>query len=97
MAPIIFDWDDGNLGKSAKKHSVFPDEAESSFADKNKVIFYDKKHSGHEIRYICIGQSNKAEILTSYFTIRDGKTRIIGTRKASKKEKERYENFKQTN
>jgi uncharacterized DUF497 family protein len=95
MAPIAFEWDEGNVNKSTSKHSISPTEAESSFADKNKVIFYDRKHSGDEIRYICIGKSEGGAILTSYFTTRNVKIRIIGTRKASKIEKAKYESFKQ--
>jgi len=94
MPPIEFEWDEGNLAKSKLKHDISPKEAELSFSDKDKVIFYDRKHSGDEIRYICIGRS-EGQILTSYFTTRNCRVRIIGTRKANNSEKIRYETFKQ--
>jgi uncharacterized DUF497 family protein len=91
MPPITFEWDKGNQLKSSVKHNISPNEAETIFSDSKKVIYYDKKHSGAEIRYICIGKSGNDNVLTCYFTNRSGKVRIIGARKSNRIERATYE------
>jgi uncharacterized protein len=83
-SPITFEWDKGNQLKSSIKHNIFPQETETIFADSKKVVYYDKKHSGDEIRYIGICKSVAGQVLTCYFTNRNGKVRVIGARKSNK-------------
>lgn len=85
-----FEWDNGNKLKSIDKHGITNQEAESSFLDTGRVLRLSKRGSKTEIRYLCFATSNKARILTSYFLVRNGKIRIIGTRRARKEEKEFY-------
>ncbi|WP_082213373.1 BrnT family toxin [Dyadobacter psychrophilus] len=89
MAPLKFDWDDGNKKKSVEKHLITNAEAESIFLDpKRKYII---SHRANEIRFLCIGKSFSNKILTSYYTIRNGKVRVIGTRVARITERQQYE------
>ncbi len=88
MSPIKFNWDKGNKIKSIEKHGIDNLEAESLFDDQNKLIVLSQRQN--ELRFLCIGMSNKNRLLTSYYIIRNGEVRIIGTRVARKKEKESY-------
>ena len=87
---IIFDWDEGNKMKSTTKHGISNIEAESAFMDGKKLIVFDKKHSGDEMRFYCIGRSLEDRILLITFTTRNTKIRIISARKANEKEKKQY-------
>ncbi|WAC09549.1 BrnT family toxin [Dyadobacter pollutisoli] len=89
MAPLKFDWDGGNLMKSVDKHLIENVEAESMFDDPKKLVIMSQR--SREIRYLCIAKSNRNRLLSSYFIIRNGKVRIIGTRVARKSEKQDYE------
>jgi uncharacterized protein len=88
MPPLDFDWDDGNRKKSVIKHGISNKEAESIFDDPLKLIIVSNR--ALEVRFLCVGKSNLNRILTSYFIVRNGKVRVIGTRVAREKEKERY-------
>ena len=89
---IVFQWDAGNKYKSLLKHGITNLEAESIFYDDNKIIYFDTTHSNTENRYICIGKSIFGRVLFSYFTVRNTKIRVIGTRPANKKNKTEYDN-----
>ena len=86
-----FEWDEANKHKSLLKHGITNQEAETAFADPQKIILYDEKHSDMEDRYICIGKSDLGNILYTAFTFRSGKVRIISTRPANKKNIANYE------
>ena len=88
----IFEWDSGNMLKSVTKHSIYNDEAESCFNDKKALTLADHKHSEVEERFLLYGKSKFGNIIVSSFTIRDGKIRIISSRKANRKEHQLYEN-----
>lgn len=83
--------DQGNLFKSETKHGIEKEEGESVFSDLDRTTYYNVKHSIDEDRYICIGKSNQTRILFCYFTLRNGKIRIIGARIANKRERNEYE------
>lgn len=86
-----FEWDQGNIGKSYRKHGVTPNEAEEVFADKDLQVEPDIKHQGTEKRYIGIGQKTEGRIMLAVFTIRKNRIRIISTRVANKRERRKYE------
>ena len=94
MKEITFDWDQWNIQKNETKHGISSLEAESTFYDKNLVIFKDIKHSTNEDRLIAYGKSAYNNIIMIAFTIRNEKIRIISARKASRKEKDIYEEKK---
>ena len=89
--PISFDWDEGNIGKSLKKHKVYFKEAEEVFFNKHLKIFPDKKHTKKEKRFVAFGTTNSKRKLTIIFTFRKDKIRIISARSMSKKERGEYE------
>ncbi len=88
---ILFEWNEGNIIKNVKKHSITNEESESIFFDINKIIYNDTPHSNNEIRYIILGKSKFGNMLFTVFTERNKKIRIISTRTANKKEVNFYE------
>ena len=89
-----FDWDKRKATSNAKKHGVTFDEAMLAFDDPFALIEVDMEHSEDELREKLIGRTKS--VLVVIFTERetnDGTSvlRIIGARKATKKEKEAYE------
>lgn len=87
---ILFEWDDGNLDKSRRKHGVTPEEAETVFADEHSFVILDKLHSKIEDRFIIVGKSDKKRSLFIVFTKRKEKIRIISGRGMHKKEVQKY-------
>jgi uncharacterized DUF497 family protein len=85
-----FEWDASKAAANVRKHGVSFREAESVFGDRNAIVLYDDNHSITEDRYISIGFSDRGRLLTVVYTERDGKTRIISARTATKSEAEAY-------
>ena len=61
------------------------------FADPLACIFDDYDHSVSEFREIIIGSSRKQRLLIVCFTDRGGTVRIFSARKATKLERQDYE------
>lgn len=75
---MYFEWDDNKNTTNIHKHMVSFFDAQHAFADPNRVIAEDTKHSTDtEKRYYCFGKVNK-EIITVRFTYRGKVIRIIG-------------------
>lgn len=72
-----FEWDEQKNRENIKKHGISFYQAQYSFADPNRVILKDLKHSHHETRYYCIGKVNDG-IMTVRFTYRSNVIRIFG-------------------
>lgn len=86
-----FEWDEGNVDKSYRKHGITPNEAEEVFLDEDILLLEDIKHSQQEERFEAIGKTTRGDVLFLAFTIREDKIRIISARKANKKERKQYE------
>lgn len=87
-----FDWDEGNLTKSAAKHDVQPMEAEQLFFNEPLIISDDISHSAEEQRFQALGKTNTGRLLFAAFTLRAGGTlvRVISARDMKAKERHRY-------
>jgi len=72
-----FEWDEEKNKENIKKHGVSFYVAQYAFADPNRVILEDIRHSKDEKRYYCIGKIDDA-ILTVRFTYRRKIIRIFG-------------------
>lgn len=91
-----FEWDDAKARFNATKHGVTFDEAITAFDDPYGLIAPDEKHStAGERREWIIGESDHG-ILVIVFTKRErGRVfRIISARRASRRERRRYEEYK---
>jgi uncharacterized DUF497 family protein len=87
-----FEWDDEKAKSNLKKHRVSFDEAATIFNDPNIATISDPDHSVGEERFVSIGMSVVARLLTVIHTFRLAQIRLISARKATKTEKKKYEN-----
>lgn len=89
---LKFEWDENKNATNIQKHHVSFKEAVSIFYDENALIISDPEHSDFEERFILIGFSYLANVLTVCHCYRenDEVIRIISARKATKKEIEQY-------
>jgi uncharacterized DUF497 family protein len=88
-----FDWDEGNVRKSADKHGVNQAETEQVFLNEPLLLAEDALHSRSEARFHALGQTDAGRLLHVTFTLRGGgtKVRVISARDMSRKERTRYE------
>ena len=89
---IKFEWDSRKAELNAGKHAVTFEEATESFHDPYARIIDDPDHSDSEERFVLIGMSMSARVLTVSHCIREnGSTiRIISARKSTKNEERQY-------
>ncbi len=85
-----FEWDTDKADLNFKKHGVSFEEAATVFQDPLFVVFADPDHSLDEDRFIVMGESEKNRLLVVSYTERPP-TRLISARKATRKERKKYE------
>ncbi len=87
-----FDWDAGNVTKSAAQHAVSGLEAEQVFFNAPLVLAEDLQHSQAERRYHALGRTDAGRRLHITFTLRASATqiRIISARDMHRKERKLY-------
>ena len=88
---LRFEWDARKALTNQVKHGVSFEEAMSVFTDPLARIFDDPDHSVAESREIIIGLSQKQWLLVVCFTERSDTVRIFSARKATKWERQDYE------
>ena len=88
---MVFEWDRNKAESNLLKHGVSFDEARTVFDDIVYLDFYDPDHSYDEHRYIIVGQSVLNRLLIVSYTERGNVIRLISARKATRKERETYE------
>jgi len=86
-----FNWDKNKAESNFRKHGITFEDAVTIFADPYLLFTEDIKHSEEEEREWAIGESENGLILVVVFTMRQEIFRIISARKATKKERKRYE------
>lgn len=85
-----FEWDEQKATSNIHKHGVSFDEAVTVFADEMALTFSDTDHFETEERSRTYGISNKARLLVVVHTERRNNVRIISARKATRYEKNIY-------
>jgi len=88
---IDFIWDKNKAKLNLVKHNLSFEEAATVFADPLAFVFDDVEHTRAEQRALIIGHTSKNKVIIVPFTERDQHIRIISARKATKKEKQDYE------
>ena len=84
------EYDSGKAATNFKKHGVSFEEAATSLLDSNALVQEDMDAEG-ENRWVLVGISNKARLLTVVYTLRDEDCiRLISARKATRKEGHDY-------
>ena len=86
-----FEWDNNKAKSNFNKHGISFEEAVTVFADPYLLFTEDSSHSDREEREWAIGETENGSVLIIIFTMREQKIRIISARKATKKERKRYE------
>jgi uncharacterized DUF497 family protein len=95
MSELYFEWDSTKNASNEKKHGLSFDEAKTVFSDDFARLIADPDHSKEEERFILLGSSIESNLLIVCHCIRDEDTvRIISARKADKRERKIYENFR---
>ena len=87
-----FEWDEKKSDINRKKHDVSFHEAATIFGDPLAITFPNPNHSMGEHRFLTFGYSRANNLLVVVHTERQGKTRIISARRATKHERTIYEN-----
>ena len=88
----LFEWDAAKNIINIHKHGISFQEAIGIFKDQDRLEFFDENHStDEEQRYITLGRLPvKMVIVLVVSTDRQGFTRIISARYASKREEKLY-------
>src|SRR5438270_13808573 len=92
-----FEWDDAKAEANVRRHSVTFAQAMRVLSDEQSAIFhverFDEAHSEDEDRYVTAGSDPYARdlVLMIVWTDRDGVTRIISARAATRTERAAYE------
>ena len=87
----LFEWDPVKAAENHADHGVTFDEASAVFADPLSLLMGDPDHSEDEDRYLLLGMSVQQRLLVVAFTDRPPRTRIISARRATRRERRRYE------
>lgn len=89
--PLRFQWDARKAAGNRAKHKVSFQEAVTVFGDPLGRITDDPRHSGDEERSVLLGQSDRRRLLVVMFTERGEAIRLISARKATRRERRKYE------
>jgi len=89
-----FEWDLSKELVNIRSHKITFSEAVESFFDPHGFQLIDVKHSREEKRFYWVGKSEAGRILTTRFTRRGKKIRIIGSAEWRKFRRLYYETTK---
>lgn len=93
---IVFEWDENKNKENLRKHGLSFQEASEIF-EGDIFTWIDDRKDYKEVRKISIGSLELEIIIVVVHTDRNGTTRIISARPASKIERKRYnEHIKKT-
>ena len=86
-----FEWDPGKAARNLAKHGVSFDEASTVFGDPLAGTIPDPQRSAGEERLATIGHSDRGALIVVVHVERGSRTRIISARRATRRERRRYE------
>ncbi len=87
-----FEWDTKKAAYNLAKHGVSFDDASTVFSDPLAGTILDPRHSIEERRFVTIGHSADGSLIVEIHVERDDRTRIISARRATRRERRKYEN-----
>jgi uncharacterized protein len=88
---LIFEWSPTKAASNRRKHGVTFREALSVFGDPLSRTIPDPDHSEDEERFIALGVSSLQRLLVVVHTERRDRIRIISARRATRHEREIYQ------
>ena len=91
MSAPSFVWDPKKAAGNLRKHGVGFPEATEVFRDRLARLRHDPDHSSDEDRWILLGVSLRDRVLVVVFTEEPGKIRVISARRATRRERNAYE------
>ena len=83
------EYDAAKAASNLDKHGVSFEEAATALLDENALAMEDEDASG-ESRWLVVGMSDQARLLTVVYTLRGESIRLISARKATRKEANYY-------
>ena len=86
-----FEWDPAKAAHNLAKHGVSFDDASTVFGDPLAGTILDPRHSVEEQRFVTIGHSASGWLIVVIHAERDGRIRIISARRATRRERTKYE------
>ena len=86
-----FEWDPAKAARNLAKHGVSFDEASTVFGDPLAGTILDPQHSDEEPRFVTIGLSTSRRLVTVAHAEREDRIRIISARRATRRERRKYE------
>lgn len=91
---MLFEWDQNKDKINRQKHNMPLKAGIPAFDDKNAIEFEDDRCDYGEERIVLIGFDDRTKLLYVVYTMRkDGVTRLISVRKATKSERELYRGY----
>ena len=91
MTEDDFIWDVAKAASNLRKHGVSFEEAATVFQDPLALTISDPDHSDTEDRWIIMGMSEMHRFLVVVHVERGSRIRIISARKATRRERQDYE------
>jgi len=97
---LSFAWDPVKAEDNIRKHAIAFEEAATTWLDPLAIERFDEEHSAAEDRWFRIGSSLRGAMLVVWSTERESERevtiRIIGARRATRRERRLYENKRKT-
>ena len=91
-----FEWDPLKSATNVRRRRISFDEAATVLEDALSTTYPDQAHSEDEMRFLTIGASQRGRVLVVAHTERNDTIRIISARRATRREREFYEQGKST-
>lgn len=91
-----FEWDPEKAARNLRRRRISFNEAVTVLGDPLSTTYPDEAHSEEETRFLTIGASQRGQILVVAHTERNDTIRIITARRATRREREFYEQSKST-
>lgn len=86
---MVYQWDRDKASANLRKHGIDFADAVSVFSDNLAITISDERFD--EERFITIGVDAFGRVLVVVYTMRDDEIRIISARKATRQERQQYE------
>ena len=86
-----FEWDPNKAASNVRRHGIAFEDAASVFGDPLARTIPDPEHSTEETRFVTMGMTAGGRLVVVVHTDREGRTRLISARPATRREKKSYE------
>lgn len=86
---MVYQWNRDKATANLRKHGIDFADAVPVFSDDLAITIADKRFD--EERFITIGVDAFGRVLVVIYTLRDDEIRIISARKATRQERQQYE------